>query len=217
MRLVLLALILLAAAPVRAASDRCPGGDSLVDVTVTTDPGGVRISNAKTVNDLMRLGGGGVDLRHGRILGLTRMSLDFRLRASSRVVSPDRKRFCVSLSTVEAHLGFKDFDVFVARRYAPGTCQYRVTKEHEMRHVSLYRRELNDAVGPFKAAVMAAARKVPVVWTTDPKAASQAMIQRISAALNPRVKRLERDMRVANRKIDTPAAYRLENAKCPKW
>ncbi len=212
---VLLVLLFLAL-PARADDTRCPGGDTLVDVTVTTDRGGVRLSNAKSVNDLMRLGGS-IDLRGGRILGLTRMNLDYRMEANTRVVTRDRKRYCVSLRRVKVHLGFKDFRVFVARRYHPGTCPYRVTKAHEMRHVSLYRREMDDAIGPFKARVADVAKRVPVVWTEDPQAATRDMVARIGAAMRSDVQALERRMRIANRKIDTPAAYRLEHAKCPKW
>lgn len=207
------------AVPAEARQARsCPGGDTKIDVTLTTDRGGVQVSNRKTLSDLRRMVTGS---RHGgplgRVLGLTRMSLDFRMQANTKVFTRDRRNYCVSLSKVKAHLGFKDFEVYVARRYKPGTCAYRVTKAHEMTHVSLYRRELGDAVGPFKTALAEAAARIPVIWSRDPQAATGKMLRDLDRAIQPVLKRMNREMEISNGRIDTKEAYAREHRKCRDW
>ncbi|GAB6053532.1 hypothetical protein JCM17960_23520 [Magnetospira thiophila] len=210
-------LLMTVGVPVNAAPARCPGGDSLIDVTLTSDRGGVRFYNTKTLNDLRRLTGAGNYADGTQVLGLTRRLLDYRLQARTRTETNDGRQFCVSLSKVDLHLGFKDFEVYIARRYQPGSCAYRVTKEHELTHVALYRRELNDSLESFKARAINAAMRVPVVWTHDPNAATQAMLNDLYRSLEKDFQALEDRMDWANSQIDTPAAYRREHSKCEDW
>ncbi|CCQ73619.1 hypothetical protein [Magnetospira sp. QH-2] len=217
MRVLLSVLALILLAQPANAQQRCPGGDTLVDVALTSDRGGVRFYNTKTLTDLKRMTGPGNYGNGERVLGLTRRVLDYRLQARTRTTTTDGRRYCVSLSRVDLHLGFKDFEVYIARKYRPGSCAYRVTKEHELTHVALYRRELADSLAAFKARVIDAAMREPVVWTSDINATTQAMLNRLSRRLQADLRRLEDNMDRANSAIDTPEAYRQEHNKCRDW
>ncbi len=87
-----------------------------------------------------------------RLSGLTQMKFhshyDVKLRATQK-----REGFCINAESIDVELGFKQFNVYIIKRYRPGSCQYRVTKKHEMKHVNLYRKGLHSALPEFRAAI----------------------------------------------------------------
>ncbi|MES9855174.1 MAG: hypothetical protein ABW166_01030 [Sedimenticola sp.] len=151
-----------------------------------------------------------------RLSGLTLMSFESRFNGKVMAYS-EGSGFCADARSVDVEIGFKEFNVYILNRYRPGSCQYRVTKKHEMKHVALYRKVLAEALPELEAAINEAVSSQLPIWAQDITDAREAVSALIKNTVNPLMKRVGEEMKVANAAIDTRTRYRWEQAKCRSW
>ena len=71
--------------------------------------------------------------------------------------------FCVALKTVNAEIGYNQFDVQIDIRHKPNSCQYNAVLEHEDKHIDTYLKVVeNHKVDLHKAVYTAADSVMPV-------------------------------------------------------
>ena len=80
------------------------------------------------------------------------------------------KYYCVYLDSVDANVGFKDFEIIIDKKYEPGSCKYEAILEHEKHHVSDSERALNDIMPELKTALRDIANSVQPVLVADSQA-----------------------------------------------
>ena len=68
--------------------------------------------------------------------------------------------FCVSLKTVNAEIGYNNFDVQIDIRHKPGSCEYSAVLEHEDKHIETYLQVIDDFKADLQRSVYNAADSI---------------------------------------------------------
>ena len=68
--------------------------------------------------------------------------------------------FCVSLKTVNAEIGYNNFDVQIDIRHKPGSCEYSAVLEHEDKHIETYLQVIDDFKADLQRSIYNAADSI---------------------------------------------------------
>jgi hypothetical protein len=211
--------LVLGAASAEAAS--CPVSDRPVSVDLTTRFDTARVDHTKSREDIDRLfqetHGRATIPMNGGAVGLTVTRSEFRFNARTRI-SPQRDgTYCVYLRTVEAQMNQVNTVVYINRDYPKGSCNYRVTYEHEKMHVGVYYFTQKDYAPRVKHALERLVRSVNPRAASSLEAARSLHAKAINAGIADLLAELEAERRRRNAALDTPENYARERAKCPTW
>lgn len=103
-----------------------------------------------------------MDLLHGSVVAT--MSENYELSANKTKVEDG---WCISLSSVDANIGYSDFLIKIDIRHVPNTCGYNATFAHENEHVRTYLSVIDDYNNYIHNSVKNAADSVMPVFVTD--------------------------------------------------
>ncbi|MGE5504083.1 MAG: hypothetical protein ACM31L_06635 [Actinomycetota bacterium] len=150
--------------------------------------------------------------------GLTRTGTQLRINPEIWWVELGQGRTCLGLGRVTATWRIEQMDVDIAAEYPPGSCQYKVVREHEGEHVVLTRQTFDAFVPEMRARLgEAVARTAPLVTTEDPDTAGHRLVDRLMAEARPVLDAYDRERARVNAAIDTTESYRRSSARCPEW
>lgn len=215
-----LAVIAMAVAePARSAA--CPPVEQAPTVILNTLPGRVTYSRQHDIQGLAALrrdNGRGVTGR-GAAVGLTRAQLGFGMEIQALVRPDSAGGLCGYIRSVKARLGYDTISVYLARDYPVSSCAYRVIREHEDRHVAIYRENLAEFAQAMRARLVTEATRMGPVRADDADAekATREMQERLWARLKPIIEDMQRSANRNQRAIDTPASYAAEQSRCTDW
>jgi len=118
---------------------------------------------------------------------------------------------CFSVTRVQVIFTYEDpVKVYVADKYAPGTCEHQVITAHEMQHVDIFRRGRQ----------IYAERMRQVVWNAAVQSTGKSEAE-TNAALTDAVETVTREFNkalgTAHGAIDTVENYRVTQALCRNW
>ena len=68
-------------------------------------------------------------------LGMTVSKLGITGSAEPDIQPMGNRTFCVQIKRMDLDLGYNTLDVYIDKKYKPGSCEYEVVKEHENYHV----------------------------------------------------------------------------------
>jgi len=139
------------------------------------------------------------------------------MRVHVKATRTARGKFCGQLTKVTARIGYEELTVYVARKYRPGSCNYRSILDHENQHVAVFR----DTMTKYAARVehrlnRTAGRMKPVLASTANQAA-KLLQNKLQRELKPLFREMDREMDHRNGKLDTAKNYRQEQARCSNW
>ena len=124
--------LLVPAGPARSAE--CPGDDDApYDIDLDIDTPNARLHHDRSISELGQMT---IHSPRGRILGLAKTALDFSWRVSFGAESLDEGH-CVWVSGLHLTARYPTPDIYVAREYRKGSCQYRTILDHEAQHVQI--------------------------------------------------------------------------------
>lgn len=150
-------------------------------------------------------------------VGLTRTELKYQLRVQIEAYQMRNGRYCARLAEVQADLGYDGFDVFIARRYQPGTCAYKVITEHELTHVSVFRQALNEFYPRMLRRLERAAQNMDPIVAASANSAATRMQSRLKSAVDPLYREMNRSLDRRNARLDTRERYQKEQERCANW
>jgi hypothetical protein len=184
-----------------------------VDVRIDFPP--VNFSHSQSIAELGKISGGG---HHRRILGL--MKPDIRLRTLPKAEGMSKGgKYCFWITGFEVILRYAQVDVYVAREYPEGSCQYNAVYAHEMEHVEVARRNLEIFAPRIRAALESGSvptAQTPVIVASAADATRD--VQAISNEnLRPVYRSMLRALRAAQAVVDSPQSYANVFRKCPTW
>ncbi len=152
------------------------------------------------------------------VLGLTRNSgVTQRLRVGIKGHPARNGYYCVTLSSVDLSLSYDSIDVFIARRYRPGTCEHDAVLEHENGHVNNFRDTFDRFVPKVERAVKAAANRQPGLYTRTLGPALREFQARLTRTASPLLDEMVRQVNEADARLDAPRSYRANQARCDNW
>ena len=158
--------------------------------------------------------------RPSGVVGLTRPTKPYppltSFRAKSRPAAL-RQGFCFSISSIQVE--FTPVEMLLANKYPDESCEYKVIREHEMRHYqdlqSLFvRYQALVAVALRQAGLPTAARPVFVESVEERTSQTKILLQ---SMLQPIYASMERDLQADADARDAPEQRVLSWSKCPNW
>ncbi|MDH3242883.1 MAG: sel1 repeat family protein [Alphaproteobacteria bacterium] len=190
-----------------------PNAPFQVDVKIDFPP--VNFSHSQSIADLGKISGRG---HHRRILGLMKPDIRLRTLPMSEGMSQGGK-YCFWITGFEIVLRYAQVDVYVAREYPVGSCQYDAIYAHEMEHVEVARRNLETFAPRIREALELGSvptAQTPIIVASAADATRD--IQAISKEnLQPVYRAMLRDLQAAQARVDSPQSYASVFRKCPKW
>lgn len=150
-------------------------------------------------------------------VGLTLTELKYGMQVRIEAIRLGNQRYCARLTSVDAHLGYDKIQVFVARKFQPGSCHYNSITEHELTHVRVFQNTLNSFFPRLQRRLERAAQAVQPIHASSPEAAAAKLQRHLSATVDPLFKDMNRTLDRENAKLDTPGRYRAEQARCQNW
>jgi hypothetical protein len=206
--------LLIPAGPARAAE--CPGDDDApYDIDLDVDTPNARLHHDRSISELGRMT---IHSPRGRILGLAKTALEFGWRVSfgSETLGEGN---CVWVSGLRLIVKYPTPDIYVAREYRKGSCQYRTILDHEAQHVRISKATIKRYLPRLH--MLLTSLRIPTprrpVYVTSTKRGEA----RLHALMRDLVEPVYREMAVAlanaQANLDSPASYQRYRRRCRKW
>ncbi len=151
------------------------------------------------------------------LLGLayTKMRPNLRVKIDAR---EERKGvFCIVLTEVQMAFDTVDSEVFIDRRYRPGTCAYNAILEHEMEHMAINRRVLEKYKPLLKQRLERKSANIRPFRTTSMQAGAEIASNRMMDDMKSLIDEFFKVRQRENNRIDTERSYEAVKRKCNDW
>jgi len=208
-----------APAPADGAS-RCPPPERRSEISLSKNLGTMVFDTGHSRQQLRRLkesrsrsrvGAGWVPIG----LTLTEIRLQMNIRINAK--SDGHGRFCASLDSVNASIGYDKLTVYVAREYRRGSCQYNSIVGHERGHVAIFRETLTRYIPRIEGRLRRTAARQGTISVRTPKQGANRMQRNLEREMEPLFREINRALDRANARLDTPQNYQREQANCSSW
>ena len=229
LRRVLLILACAFAFPAPAAGDECriraPATEP--EITFALEKGPAKWHHDKTRDQIRALRShSGAKLAavgpNWQSIGLTLATfiLAVDVRVIAQPIGPSRAgaaaaEYCARLIAADVKFGTTRLDAYVTRDYRPGTCPHRVVRDHENRHVAIYRAAVERFAPLVESRLQTLARELPPVRAANAKAGAERLRKTLHDDLSRIFDAMGREMETENRALDTVEAYASERTLCP--
>ncbi len=205
-------------APAHAAQCRLPNLETTVKLTEKR--GRQRLSNGFTGRQLerkrQRAGHAASPGPNWHPVGLMGRDLVWELRVQVMGRKTDRG-FCVGLQHADMVVGYDRIDVYIDRRYRPGSCEYHVILEHEQQHVRNFKNTLARYMPEIRRKLKAEATRIGPRQARSMERGADRFVKTLKSRMTPLIRRMQQEMDATDRRIDTPANYRATQARCENW
>lgn len=173
------------------------------------------IDHSHSIAQLGKISGLG---HNKRALGLMKPDLRIETWPKAQGLAAGRK-FCFWISGFEVVLRYRRVDVYVAREYARGSCNYNAILSHEHKHVDAARLNLQEFAPKIRMALTSmlipTGREPALV---NSRAEARKDVGKISdELLKPVYEEMIRSLMEAQARIDSPEEYRRVRNMCPTW
>ncbi|WP_025897785.1 hypothetical protein [Sneathiella glossodoripedis] len=151
-----------------------------------------------------------------KLLGLAFVEVDFRFQIQTAEARIDG-RSCISLRQVAVSFGRKKSEIFVAKEYRPGTCQFRAILRHEQEHMDINARIQKKYEKKIQQFLISKAKSIQPYFTTSPTRAPEELAGRFGEEIKRLISQFNEERQRENNKIDTPKSYQKVRAQCAGW
>lgn len=172
-------------------------------VRVATTPVSYTADFSRSIDDLTARGAHAAGTI---VLGLveTEMRSEARLDLNG-VKQSFRDRYCMRPS-VEVRLAFEPMRLYIAREHAEGSCAFRATMDHELKHIAVYQ----DYLQEFAVRVQAdLARELGegILYFGSAAEADAHIEAVIKQTLTPYLEAVRDEIKARQRRVDSPEEY----------
>ena len=212
---ILLAALGLGAPRVWAAPDCESSADLSYDIELEIDTPAARVIHDRSS---AQLGQSRIHGSNARVLGLAYTGLAFGWSIGFDA-EPMGEGYCFWVSNVRLTIRQPSPNIYVAREYRRGSCQYRTILAHEQKHVR-NAREVINRYKPRLRQVLTSLR-IPTglrpIYVTEPATARARLRKLMKELAEPLYREMARELSKAQAKLDSPASYRLYFKQCKTW
>ncbi|MBM3564811.1 MAG: hypothetical protein FJX42_01705 [Alphaproteobacteria bacterium] len=125
--------------------------------------------------------------------------------------------YCANLAKATVTFGIQRTDAYIAREYAPGSCAHGVIRDHESRHVAIYRDAVERYAPLIEQRLNALAGAIRPVRASSPQDGAERLRKLLQDDLSVEFQNMSREVERENAALDTPKAYAAERALCRQW
>lgn len=136
------------------------------------------------------------------------------------LLQQDARRACVGIKEVTFTMGYEVLDVYIDKKYNPGSCEYAEVKKHENYHVAVSNQALKFFRPDLEKALKKAVKNMRpefVYSNTEAQRVLQRQFDKILSEVQPVIDHINKKIAEKNYVIDTPESYRVTTAKCENW
>ena len=210
---------LVSAAPSRAAAPRCAPYQKPITLGFKTLAPKAIYNNRLTVDGIRNTFREHTDPvlgPHERALGITYAQSSYGAEARSKAATVPGG-YCVYLTELDVEFGFKHLDVYIAREFEPGTCEYRSVLDHENQHVSINNGTLKAFAPQFRAQVEKILTLQQPVFTTNAEAGMDTALKTVESNMSALLVQFQRAMAERNAPLDSRSNYAATSKLCANW
>ncbi len=153
----------------------------------------------------------------GRLLGLAYTEVRPNLGVEVEGVFAQNKQKCIRLSKVSFEFGLKKSEIFIDRKYRPGTCAYKAVLAHEKEHMRISQKLQKIYAKKIEKELKHRAKTVRPFLASNTKRAANVIVKRLMGQVTPLVDEFKKERKRQNMKIDTPQSYRKVRSRCANW
>lgn len=128
---------------------------------------------------------------------------------------------CAYPTDLYFEIGYDRLDVYIDKKYKPGSCAYRVVKEHEDYHVEVARQALSFFEPDLRERLESMKDKLNVSYSYYPQLAEEDLLKKFNSAfqkeVGPLLQHINNKLNEKNAEIDTPESYAATQALCKDW
>ena len=128
---------------------------------------------------------------------------------------------CSYVTEINFEIGYKKLDVYIDKKYKPGSCAYRVIKEHEDYHVEVARQALEFFEPDIRARLNQIKSQLPVAYGYSAEMSEMEIKNKMNTLFKtqimPLVNHINQKVNEKNAEIDTPQSYAETHALCRDW
>lgn len=128
---------------------------------------------------------------------------------------------CSFVTEINFEIGYTTLDVYIDKKYKPGSCAYRVVKEHEDYHVEVARQALKFFEPDIRARLNQMKNQLPVAYGYTAEMSEMDIKNKLNALFKtqimPLVNHINQKIDEKNAEIDTPQSYAETHALCRDW
>ena len=152
-------------------------------------------------------------------LGLTVVKPDVTVSVKPEVTR-ELEQICVGLSQVDIDMSYPTMTVYIDKKYAPSSCEYRTIKEHEDYHVNVAQQALTffrPDVERVVAKTISNMSPQIVHSQAEIQAVTEKFASQINDAIRPVIQHMRTKLAEKNATIDTQEMYQATTAVCKNW
>lgn len=172
-------------------------------VRVTTTPVSYTTDFSRTIDDLTARGAHSAG---SIVLGLVETQVRSQAKFGLNGIKQHfRDRYCMRPS-VEVRLAFEPMRLFVAAEHPEGTCGFRVTMEHELKHIAVYQDYLEDFAAQVQVDLV---RELGdrILYFASPAAADAHVEAVIEQTLRPYLEGVREEVKARQKRVDSSEEY----------
>ena len=135
-------------------------------------------------------------------------------------VQQDGRSACVQIKELRLTIGYDTLDVYIDKKYKPGSCEYEVVKEHENYHVRVSQEAMMFFRPDIEKALQTALSHIhpeTVYSQTDAQRTFERQFNQVMREIQPLIDHINRKIAEKNYIIDTPESYAATTALCKNW
>ena len=152
-------------------------------------------------------------------VGLTVARMNIQANGTPQMKGNGRKS-CVGIKDITFEIGFDQIDVYIDRKYKPGSCEYKIVKEHEDHHAQLSRQAMIFFKPDIEKALRTSLKNYRPRYVHSKRQAEQVaqrQFEQLVEDVRPVIDHVNKVLAQKNAAIDTPASYRQVTAQCDNW
>lgn len=153
----------------------------------------------------------------GRLLGLAYTEVQPNLGVGVEEVFRKSNNKCIRLMKVSFAFGLKKSEIFIARKYRPGTCEFKAILAHEREHLNISKKLQTKYSKKLHKEMTRRAKAIKPFFARDANKAANSIVKKLIGQLTPLLDDFKRERKIENYKIDTPQSYRRVRSRCANW
>lgn len=150
-------------------------------------------------------------------VGFTRTEVEYRMRVAVSAQPLPGRLYCVSLTSVDATLGYGTLHVYIDAKYPRGSCAHGSIMAHENAHVDVFRTTLERFAPTVRAHLRRTAGRLAPIRVESPDDGAERLKERLRHEIEPLFNDMNRALDQANSKLDTTRNYKHEQERCSDW
>jgi len=217
----MIGIMLFSDSAVAQSNNRCPIYGNVVKIDVRVHADEIQIDNTRSMQSLRKESiDGPIQVHQNRnyqVSGLTKGNISVERNITFKTSTENQNNTaCIWADAIMVDVHLVD-TVYIANNYTPGSCEFRETYNHEIKHVNVDRTVLNKYIPYLKSRVTMAANLLGVRGPMPShriETEKSQMSERIRQEIDNVVDQMQQERSTQQNYVDTADEYQRVSRSC---